>query len=104
MSAPNPCQIEACHGQPICVECSKLNYCPANIQRQQIEALEVVQADLPNGTRMHTVGRIIVLTLAGAELRPGVPDGPADQDIDAAIGHLRAMKTTLAKTRAVAHQ
>lgn len=98
----NPCQIEACQGKPVCHECSKLNYCPATIQRQQIAALQTVQADLPNGTRMHTVGRVIILTLAGPDLRPGVANGPSDQDIDAAIGHLRAMKTTLAKTRAVA--
>lgn len=75
-----------------------------SIQAEQIAALQTVQADLPNGTRMHTVGRVIILTLAGPDLRPGVPDGPADQDIDAAIGHLRAMKTTLSKARAAAQK
>ena len=96
------CQIEACKGKPVCAECRKLSYCPATIQRQQIEAVQAVQTDLPNGTRLHTVGRVIIITLAGPDLRPGVPDGPTDKDIDAAISHLRAMKTTLAKTRAAA--
>ena len=36
-----------------------------SIQAEQIAALQTVQADLPNGTRMHTVGRVIILTLAG---------------------------------------
>lgn len=79
-------------------------YKPATIQRQQIEAVQAVSTMHPNGTRVHTVGRVIICCLNGPDLRPGVPDGPADQDIDAAIGHLNAMKTTLAKARASAQK
>lgn len=74
------------------------------IQRQQIEAVQAVHTMHPNGTRVHTIGRVVICCLNGPELRPGVPDGPADQDIDAAIGHLHAMKTTLAKARAAAQK
>ena len=77
---------------------------PATIQRQQIEAVQAVHTMHPNGTRVHTVGRVIICCLNGPDLRPGVPDGPADQDIDAAISHLNAMKTTLAKARASAQK
>lgn len=70
------------------------------LQRQQIAAIEALRDRLPNGTRLFVAGRIVMLTLSGPDLKPGVPDGPSDADIAAAIGHLSAMRTTLNTARA----
>lgn len=73
-------------------------------QRQQIAAIEALRGQLPSGTRLHVAGRIVLLTLSGPDLKPGVPDGPAPEDIQSAIGHLRAMDIALQKARAQASQ
>lgn len=73
---------------------------PASLQAAQIAALKATRLLMPNGTRMFVNGQVIVITLSGQELKPGVPDCPSDQDIDAAIGQLNAMKSVAHKMRA----
>jgi len=103
----NPCQIEACAGQPVCSECQRLRYCPGaapggahNDLASELRdgsapvlsaseltaALLQIKDCLPKSTRMQTTGSIVVLTL-GAQI-------PSKSDAAAATGFIRAMVAT----------
>jgi len=71
----------------------------ATLQARQIAALQAAVHSLPTPTRMFINGGVIILTLCGQDLKPGVPDAPTDQDINAAIGQLMALKRAAAKAR-----
>lgn len=69
---------------------------------KQIDVLRAINKALPQGTRLFVNGEVVVITLGGPDIKPGVPDTPSDTDIDASIGQLQALKRVGAKLRAEA--
>lgn len=69
------------------------------VQQAQIDALNAIRPLLQHGTRLFINGQVIIITISGPDLKPGVPDAPSDVDIDAAIKQLLTLKKVAAKTR-----
>jgi hypothetical protein len=94
----NPCTIASCNGKPICQECRKLNYCPAEPATVKplaiTDVLLSMKASTPHGSRIMACANIACASMAVIVLDDQTP---TDRDIDACIGFLRAMKRTKEK-------